>query len=56
MMSHAHKPIRGNFHSYDVVRTIEEFASNPCFGNIYNLSSDRANSISIVEVIDHIDA
>ena len=56
MMSHGHKQVRGNTHSYDVVRTIEKFASNPSLGKLYNMGSGRENSISIVEVIDRIAA
>jgi hypothetical protein len=52
MMSHGHqqvREVRGNTHSYDVVRAIEEFASKPCFGKVYNIGSGSENSISIVE-------
>jgi CDP-paratose 2-epimerase len=45
------KQVRDNIHSYDVVRAIEEFASNPRPGEVYNLGGGRENSISMLEAI-----
>src|SRR5215472_5939473 len=49
------KQVRDNIHSYDVVRAVEEFASNPRPGEVYNMGGGRENSISMLEAIDHID-
>jgi CDP-paratose 2-epimerase len=49
------KQVRDNIHSYDVVRAIEEFASNPRPGEVYNLGGGRHNSISILEAIAQIE-
>jgi CDP-paratose 2-epimerase len=49
------KQVRDNIHSYDVIRAMEEFAANPRPGEVYNLGGGRANSISILEAIDHIE-
>jgi len=45
------KQVRDNIHSFDVVRAIEEFASNPRAGEVYNLGGGRENSISMLEAI-----
>lgn len=48
------KQVRDNIHSVDVVRAVEEFARNPRAGEVYNLGGGRANSVSILEAITHI--
>jgi CDP-paratose 2-epimerase len=45
------KQVRDNIHSHDVVCAIEEFATNPRPGEVYNLGGGRENSISILEAI-----
>ncbi len=50
------KQVRDNIHSYDVVRAIEEFAANPRPGEVYNLGGGRANSVSMLEAIEKIEA
>jgi CDP-paratose 2-epimerase len=49
------KQVRDNIHSHDVVRAIEEFASNPRPGEVYNLGGGRENSISMLEAIAKIE-
>jgi CDP-paratose 2-epimerase len=49
------KQVRDNIHSRDVVRAIEEFASNPRPGEVYNLGGGRSNSISMLEAIARIE-
>jgi CDP-paratose 2-epimerase len=49
------KQVRDNIHSYDVIRAMEEFAANPRPGEVYNLGGGRANSVSILEAIDHLE-
>jgi CDP-paratose 2-epimerase len=44
-----------NVHSYDVVRAIEEFASNPHCGEVYNLGGGREDSVSVLEAISKIE-
>ncbi|MGR3303182.1 MAG: NAD-dependent epimerase/dehydratase family protein [Candidatus Scalindua sp.] len=45
------KQVRDQIHSYDVVRAMEEFASNPRPGEVYNIGGGRSNSVSILEAI-----
>ena len=49
------KQVRDNIHSYDVVRAIEEFASDPRPGEVYNMGGGRENSISMLEAIAKIE-
>ena len=49
------KQVRDNIHSYDVVRAIEEFSSNPRPGEVYNLGGGRENSISVLEAIGKVE-
>ena len=49
------KQVRDNIHSHDVVRAIEEFATNPRPGEVYNLGGGRENSISMLEAIAKIE-
>jgi len=48
------KQVRDNIHSHDVIRAMEEFAANPRPGEVYNLGGGRANSVSMLEAIEHI--
>jgi CDP-paratose 2-epimerase len=48
------KQVRDNIHSHDVVRAIEEFASNPRPGEVYNIGGGRENSVSMLEAIDRV--
>jgi len=50
------KQVRDNIHSLDVVHAIEEFASAPRPGEVYNLGGGRANSISILEALARIES
>jgi CDP-paratose 2-epimerase len=45
------KQVRDNIHSHDVVCAMEEFATNPRPGEVYNLGGGRANSVSMLEAI-----
>jgi CDP-paratose 2-epimerase len=49
------KQVRDNIHSHDVVRAIEEFATNPQPGEVYNMGGGRENSISMLEAIARIE-
>jgi CDP-paratose 2-epimerase len=49
------KQVRDNIHSYDVIRAIEEFASAPRPGEVYNIGGGRANSISVLEAIARVE-
>ncbi|MCY2967304.1 MAG: NAD-dependent epimerase, partial [Planctomycetota bacterium] len=46
------KQVRDQIHSRDVIAAFEAFASNPRPGEVYNLGGGRANSASVLEVID----
>jgi CDP-paratose 2-epimerase len=48
------KQVRDNIHSFDVVRAGEEFFRAPRPGEVYNIGGGRENSVSILEVFDHI--
>jgi len=50
------KQVRDNIHSYDVARFIYAFAENPRCGEVYNIGGGRANSCSILEAFDRIEA
>jgi CDP-paratose 2-epimerase len=49
------KQVRDNIHSHDVIRAIEEFATDPRPGEVYNIGGGRENSISILEAIGRIE-
>ena len=55
VFGHKAKQVRDNIHSYDVVRAIEEYTSNPRPGEVYNLGGGRENSISMLEAIRKIE-
>lgn len=50
------KQVRDQIHSSDVVGAFVEFARNPRAGEVYNLGGGRANSASILECLDKIEA
>jgi len=52
VFGHKGKQVRDNIHSCDVVSAIEEFASNPRPGEVYNMGGGRENSVSMIEAID----
>jgi len=54
VFGHKGKQVRDNIHSCDVVSAIEEFASNPRPGEVYNMGGGRDNSISVLEAIARI--
>lgn len=43
------KQVRDNIHSYDIVRFMEEYITNPKSGEVYNLGGGKANTCSIIE-------
>ncbi len=47
------KQVRDNLHSYDVCTAFLEFYNNPRTAAVYNLGGGRANSVSILEAIEH---
>jgi hypothetical protein len=49
------KQVRDNIHSHDVIRAIEEFATNPRPGEVYNMGGGRENSVSVLEAISKIE-
>lgn len=50
------KQVRDNIHSYDVIQAFEAFRRNPQPGETYNLGGGRANSVSIWEAFDLVEA
>jgi CDP-paratose 2-epimerase len=50
------KQVRDNIHSFDVARAIEEIYNNPRCGEVYNMGGGRANSCSILEAFDKVEA
>ena len=50
------KQVRDNIHSYDVVRFMDAFISNPRKGEVYNIGGGRDNSISILEAFSLIES
>lgn len=50
------KQVRDNIHSLDVARFIEAFYENPKSGEVYNMGGGRANSCSIIEAFDSVEA
>ncbi|MFC1499215.1 NAD-dependent epimerase/dehydratase family protein [Verrucomicrobiota bacterium] len=46
------KQVRDNIHSVDVCKALEAYYKNPRCGEVYNLGGGRANSVSVLEVID----
>ncbi len=49
------KQVRDQIHSWDVIRALEAFASDPRPGEVYNLGGGRSNSASILECIAFIE-
>ncbi|MFH1741529.1 MAG: NAD-dependent epimerase/dehydratase family protein [bacterium] len=50
------KQVRDNIHSFDVARAIEEIAKAPRCGEVYNIGGGRANSCSILEAFERVEA
>lgn len=50
------KQVRDNIHSYDVARAIETFYHHPSSGVVFNLGGGRANSVSILEAFEMVEA
>ena len=50
------KQVRDNIHSLDVARAIDAIRQAPRCGEIYNLGGGRANSCSILEAFDRVEA
>ena len=53
---HKGKQVRDNIHSYDCATAIEAISANPRQGEVYNLGGGRANSCSILEAFDRVQA
>jgi CDP-paratose 2-epimerase len=49
IFGHKGKQVRDNIHSYDVVRFIHLFITEPRIGEVYNLGGGKENSCSILE-------
>ena len=50
------KQVRDQIHSNDVAALFLQFYEKPRPGEVYNLGGGRANSMSILETIDHLAA
>lgn len=50
------KQVRDNIHSFDVARFIEEFLQAPRVAEVYNLGGGKANSCSILEAFELVQA
>jgi CDP-paratose 2-epimerase len=50
------KQVRDNIHSEDVARFMHEFYLNPRCGEVYNLGGGKANSCSILEAFQMVEA
>jgi len=50
------KQVRDNIHSFDVARFAEEFVNWPRIGEVYNIGGGRANSCSILEAFERVQA
>jgi CDP-paratose 2-epimerase len=50
------KQVRDQIHSADVIAAMVEFARNPRPGEVYNLGGGRANSASILECLQKLEA
>jgi CDP-paratose 2-epimerase len=49
------KQVRDNIHSYDVCMFFKAFYERPRVAAVYNIGGGRANSVSILEAIDHLE-
>jgi CDP-paratose 2-epimerase len=49
------KQVRDQIHSEDVIRAFEAFYEKPRPGEVYNLGGGRANSASVLEVLDRVE-
>jgi len=50
------KQVRDQIHSYDVIQALWTFAQAPRPGEVYNLGGGRANSASLLECVDRLNA
>jgi CDP-paratose 2-epimerase len=50
------KQVRDNIHSLDVARFIQAFIETPRSGEVYNIGGGKANSCSILEAFDRVEA
>ena len=50
------KQVRDNIHSFDVARFIHLFYENPRCGEVYNIGGGKANSVSILEAFEKVEA
>lgn len=50
------KQVRDNLHARDIASAIEVFAANPRPGAVFNIGGGRANAVSLLEVMDIIEA
>ena len=50
------KQVRDQIHAHDVVRAMERFIESPPAGEVYNLGGGKANSVSILETLDRVEA
>jgi CDP-paratose 2-epimerase len=50
------KQVRDNIHAHDVACFIEAFAAKPRCAEVYNLGGGRANSVSILEAFERVEA
>ena len=50
------KQVRDNIHSLDVARFIQAFIEAPQSGEVYNIGGGKANSCSILEAFDRVEA
>ena len=50
------KQVRDNIHSLDVARFIQLFYEKPRSGEVYNIGGGKANSVSILEAFERIEA
>ena len=53
---HKGKQVRDQLHASDVARACEEFYKAPRAGEVYNLGGGRANSVSVLEAIEMVQA
>jgi CDP-paratose 2-epimerase len=53
---HKAKQVRDNLHARDVAAAVLAFAENPRCGAVYNLGGGRANSVSMLEAIERLEA
>lgn len=50
------KQVRDNIHSYDVAKFIDAFIHQPRIGEVYNIGGGKANTCSLLEAFDLVEA